>query len=289
MKYSFRILIVLIFFFLGPDCPAVGASALEDTLEHQLVGAWAISTVEMRSDCSGIYNNNEVHAAGVSAKASHLFQPGEMVRISKINLKSSRIDLFLKLAEPILQPHMDGPFELFDQHSCKVQLIIPLSRSMIRAKNLDGIRAEVDRVLHVHSSRQAAADDPLWNHRQRADYPENYDETLYQHAVWKAEQVNMEISDRIARAEQDAVRVLDRVRSNRSYTAGFAAGIQSMRRWDERDCDDLLRVSLTTVCRKPEHSGKEYEEGFKDGEELAFDLLLAEGLAQCFVPPPPRP
>ena len=92
----------------------VAASVLEDQLESELRGAWAVLSVEVFSDCAGYYNNNEMHGAGVSSKAKRRFDFGELVKIDKINLKRSRIDLFLSLSEPVLVCRVEGPFELFD-------------------------------------------------------------------------------------------------------------------------------------------------------------------------------
>ena len=41
--------------------------------------------------------NNDVPAGGVSSKARHRFEPGELAKVDKINLKRSQIDLFLSL------------------------------------------------------------------------------------------------------------------------------------------------------------------------------------------------
>ncbi len=265
------------------------ASALENRLESRLRGSWAISKVEMRSDCGGIYNNNEVRAGGVSAKASNFFQPGELVHIEKINLKSSRLDIFLKLAEPILVSHMDGPFELFDERSCKVQLILPLSRSLIRAGNPAPILMVVRDALAVFPSRQAAVDSPEWNHRVRADYPPDYDETLYEHAAWKAEQTNAAISARISRASREALRITDRVSNRPGYLQGFADGILEMQRWREDDCDDLIDLRFSSVSKSSKKAGRDYQDGFSDGQELEFNLLLVDRLQGCYIPPPPRP
>lgn len=283
-----RIVIVAVSIFaLAPG--SLEASALEDTLEHQLRGTWAIATVEMRSDCGGFYNNNELHAGGVSAKGSHLFEPGELVHIEKINLKSTRLDLFLKLSEPILVSHFDGPFELFEERSCKVQLIIPLPRSLTHGHSPTPILDQVHRGLEVHPRRQEAALSPEWNHRRRAEYPADYENTLYEHARWKAQQTNAAISDRMARATHEATRIMDRISSSRGYLAGFAAGVESMRRWDEDSCSRLIDIRFSSVSKKPDQSGRDYRDGFLDGQELSFNLLLLDRLQGCFVPPPSPP
>ena len=283
MRQLVLVLILSLFPSLAP------ASSLENALEYRLRGAWAIAKVEMRADCGGIYNNNEVRAGGVSAKASKYFEVGELVHIEKINLKSSRLDLFLKLSEPILVSRMDGPFELFDERSCKVQLILPLSRSLIRAGNPAPILIVVEDALEVFPSRQAAVHSPSWNHRVRADYPPDYDETLYQHAVWKAEQTNVAISDRITMASREALRVMDRISTRPAYLAGFADGVASMRRWSEDDCGDLLSARFESVSKRGDQNGRDSKDGFRDGQELSFNLLLIDRLQGCYVPPPPRP
>lgn len=281
-----RQLVLVIILGLLPHLAS--ASSLEDALEYRLQGAWGIAKVEMRSDCGGFYNNNEIRAAGVSAKASQLFESGELVHVDKINLKSSRLDLFLKLAEPILSSHMDGPFKLFDERSCKVQLILPLSRSLVRAGNPEPILMLVRESLEIYPNRQAAVDSPEWNHRIRADYPPDYDETLYNHAVWKAEQTNAAISARISTATREALRITDRIGNSPDYLQGFADGIDSMQDWRENDCDDLINIRFSSVSKRAKKDGRDYRDGFSDGQELEFNLILTDRLQGCFVPPPPR-
>jgi len=285
MRQIFLVLTLIPVLFSG----TLKASSLEDTLEYRLRGSWALTKVEVLSDCGGIYNNNEVHAAGVSSKASHRFEAGELVHIDKINLKSSRIDLFLRISEPILSSRMDGPFRLFDERSCKVQLIIPLSRSLTHGRDPVPVLAEISKAIEVFSSRQDAVDADGWNHRIREDYPPDYEETLYEHSVWKTEETNAAISARIEQASRDALRVIDRISKIPAYLSGFAAGVASMRHWSENDCEDLLSVRFESLCDRPDRDGREYRDGFRDGQELSFNLLLADRLQGCFLPPPPRP
>jgi hypothetical protein len=280
---------LVLIMILGLIPHLASASSLENALEYRLQGAWGVTRIEMRSDCAGFYNNNEVRANGVSTKASELFQPGELVHIEKIKLKSSRLDLFLKLAEPILASHMDGPFQLFDERSCKVQLILPLSRSLIRAGNPEPILVLVRERLEIYPKRQAAVESPAWNHRIRADYPPDYDQTLYEHAVWKAEQTNTAISARINQATRDALRITDRIGRGSDYLQGFADGIDSMHSWREHDCEDLINIRFSSVSKRAGRDGKDYRNGFSDGQELEFNLILADRLQGCFIPPPPQP
>ena len=73
------------------------ASALEDRMERDLEGAWATLRVEIYSNCSGAYNDNHVNALGVAAKADRRFEPGEVVKIDRVKVKRSRVDLLLTL------------------------------------------------------------------------------------------------------------------------------------------------------------------------------------------------
>ena len=92
---------------------AVSASDLGDLLSRELAGGWGVLEVEIYSSCGGTYSDNTVGAVGVASKASHRFEPGELVKIDKIKVKRQRVDLLLTLAVPIRTSHMDGPFELF--------------------------------------------------------------------------------------------------------------------------------------------------------------------------------
>jgi hypothetical protein len=266
------------------------AGRLESDLSRQLRGAWAIVEVEIYSGCSGAYFNNTADAGGVVGRGERRFEPGELVKIDKINLKRSRLDLFLSLAEPVLMGRIEGPFELYDERTCKVQLMVPLPRELVKSGNAEAILDRVDELMETAPSLAQAQASASWNQRQREDYPPDYELTLARYRVWQAEQINASVSERSARARDDALAVTARLRRDKDYMDGFVMGVDAMRSWYENDCPDLINAYFSSVAdRPPGDRSQRWKEGFKDGQELVFNLLLADRLDACYVPVPALP
>jgi hypothetical protein len=276
---------------LGVCCPARAAD-LERELEARLRGAWAIATVEVYSDCAGTYTNNHLTAGGVASHGDRRFAPGELAKVDKLNLKRSGLDLFLTLAEPVLRPRLEGPFQLFDERECKVQLMLELDRRLVTGEDAGAVLAAVDAVLETAPSLAAAQGSQRWNRRQREPYPEDYQLTLARYETWKAEQANLAVTARSDQALADASRDLERVRRDPPYAEGFAAGVEAMRSWAESDCASLVTASFSSAEQGPPKergADRAWLQGFRDGQELTFNLRLVERLRSCFVPVPPLP
>jgi hypothetical protein len=266
------------------------ASALAKRMERDLEGAWAALRVEVYSNCSGAYNDNHANASGVSAKATRRFEAGEIVKIDKVKVKRSRVDLLLSLAEPILKSYSDGPFELYTEAPCKVQLIFDIPREWIKTGDHRKILSEIDQRLTTFGSLEAAKTSELWNGRERDPYPENYERTLIQHDIWKAEERNLEIQARADDALQTALQAADGVDDDPEYLKGFADGVQDMKSWSEDDCDRLISLTFKSACDgPPKDTNRRYKNGFRDGQELIFNLIVAKRLEGCYVPVPPMP
>ena len=277
---------------LAAALPAVAAD-LERDLEQRLRGAWVVVLGETFSDCAGIYNNNEVGAMGTSSKADHRFEPGELAKVDKINLKSDRLDLFVTLAEPLLVSRSDGPFELFDEKQCKVQLLVDVPRSTVRSGDAPEVMALLAPVVEVYPSQSQARGSGNWNRRVRDSYPPDYERTLARHAVWQAEQTNAAVASRSNGAIDDANRLVRDLREDPDYLAGFAAGAEAMRSWWESSCSTLVGASFSWVKKSAPkgHSGgsqpeRRWRDGWDDGQELVFNLALADRLRGCYVQPP---
>ena len=262
---------------------------LEDELANQLRGAWCLTRVESFSACGGGYTNNRVTAGGVTSKGRWRFAPGELVKIDKVDLKRARIDLLLQIAEPVLEARIEGPFELYDELSCRVELMVELPRELVKAGDAAEVLEEVARVVERYPSLDAARAAERWNGRRRDPYPADYELTLARYEVWKVEQLNAEVAARMDAARQDAARLVDRMGSDPSYLAGFGAGVERGSHWDETDCEDLVDEHLVySSGDTPEDVADEraWERGFRDGQALAFAVLLGDRLAGCFVPVP---
>ncbi len=266
------------------------ASALEDRMERDLEGAWAALRIEIYSNCSGAYNDNHINALGVAAKADRRFEPGEVVKIDRVKVKRSRVDLLLTLAEPILKNHSDGPFILFSESPCKVQLIFDVPRDWIKSGDHRKILSEIDQRLTTFASFEAARTSALCNGRERDPYPADYELTLIRHEIWQAEELNFEIQARADQALETALQVTSSVSNDPEYLKGFADGVQNMRFWSENDCDRLLSANFGSISdRPPKGSNRRYKPGYRDGQELIFNLILAKRLEGCYVPVPAMP
>jgi len=267
------------------------ASQLEDRLHSRLQGAWSVLGVEVYSSCAGTYNDNTVAAGGVASKAGRRFEPGELVKIDKIKVKKERVDVLVSLAEPVLKSRTDGPFELFDEAGCKAQLILAVPREVVKAGNDALILEIITATLTPFESLDAARSSEAWNGRHRRPYPQDYGRTLARYEVWKAEQTNAAVAARRERAIEDAADIADDIDQDAEYLEGFAAGVEAMKDWSVTTCSTLISAELSHYDKNPpgDRTGHRFREGFDDGQELIFNVLLAQRLGRCLVPVPPAP
>lgn len=278
-------------FVLALSIAATGAaSELDDRLNQRLRGAWAVLEVEVYSGCAGTYSDNEVGDAGVAAKAQRRFEAGELVKIDKVNARRQRVDLLLTLAVPLRTSRIDGPFELFDERECQVQLIVPLAREDVKMGNDTKIAAQLEELITVYPSLEDARESDSWNEREIQPLPADYEQTLQKYTAWKAEQTNAAVSDGLHRAIDDAADVADDLSDDADYLAGFGAGAEEMTSFSTTDCSSLLSASLSFYdTSPPKDKPKRWRAGWQDGQELIFNVLLAERLLACRVPVPPAP
>jgi len=266
------------------------ASDLDDRLNQRLKGAWAILEVEVYSACAGTYSDNQVGDAGVAGKAQYRFEAGELVKIDKVNAKRQRVDLLLTLEVPFRTSRVDGPFELFDERQCQVQLIVPVLREEIKAGNDEAVVSRFEELIALYPSLDDARDSDSWNGRETEPLPPDYDQTLARYAVWLAEQTNTTVDEAVRRALEDAADVAEDLSDDSDYLAGFAAGAEKMSGFSTTDCASLLSTSFSFHDTAPsKEEPKRWRDGWQDGQELIFNVLLAERLQACRVPVPAAP
>jgi hypothetical protein len=255
---------------------AAHAAGLEDTLNSLWKGGWAVVKLPISSSCDGFYNDNDVVGARVESKARRRFEAGELVRVERVGPKRGRVDVFLDLAEAVLEQRRDGPFTLYDTLNCRIQLRVPIPE---RADS-EAAEARLAELLELHGSEREAEASPAWNGRRREPFPENYEQTLAAYESWKAAQTNVAVQDRMDRAIEEAARINDRLRSDPEYLEGFAAGVDRGKDRHHGDCPSLLRSSFS-----PEGKGDgDWKRGYEDGQRLAWNLELLRKLKDCFVP-----
>jgi len=269
---------------------AAAASDLEKSLDSELRGAWGILEAEVYSACGGTYSDNTVGAAGVASKAGHRFDPGELVKIDKIRVKRQRVDLLLTLAVPIRTSHMDGPFELFDERECRVQLIFPVPREQVKSGDTEALLDTVRTTITLWPSLTAAQESEAWNGRELEALPDDYAEILQRHATWKAEQTNAAIRTGVDHALAAAANIAEDLSDDPDYLAGFADGAEQMSSLTISNCSSLLSASYTVYHKDAaKDQPRRWRDGWDDGQELVFNVLVANRLQGCFVPVPPAP
>ncbi len=268
----------------------VSAADLDDQLNSRLKGAWAVLEVEVYSSCSSTYSDNTVGAAGVASKAGRRFAVGEVMKIDKIKVKRSRVDLLTTFSEPVLVKSQDGPFELYHERTCRAQLIFEVPRQVIKTRDIDAVLTAVSSALTTYSTLAAAEDSDGWNGRKRDPFPPDYDLTLARYERWKAEQVNAAVTVGIEKASAEAADAIEDIERDADYLDGYGAGVEKMQHLDIDDCDRLVGASFSSFKDSPpsDKSGK-WKRGFKDGQSLVFHVHQLRKLRHCFVPIPDAP
>ena len=310
MKRSLLVLAVLLALPTGSL-----AGNLERAVKSRWLGAWIVTGVEAYSDCSGMYTNNRVNGKLVKSRGYYRFQPGELAKLDKIDVKKSRLDLHLSLVEPLLTPYQDGPFTLYRESHCKVELEVMLPREAVKGKDADRIDVILAGMLERHATEAAALRSDAWNEREMGPYPEDYQRTLAEHAVWQTNQENAAVQAKIDHALDVTSRMADRLSSDTNYLAGFAKGVEEARGVDLGGCSSMMAFNLAPQrqhdyrahhthdahqARSTRHDAgdegehdeddedvtKEAREsrGHEDGRQLVFGLELLRRLPACFVP-----
>jgi hypothetical protein len=267
------------------------AGDIENSLETRWRGAWVVTAIETYSDCAGLATNNRVNGNLVSSRGRTRFRSGEIAKVERIDVKRSRIDLHVMLAEPLLAARKEGPFTLYDERRCTLELQIEIPRSQVAAKDAEGIDAALKPVLERYPTQDEAQRARTWNHRKRDPYPADYQQTLADYAVWKAEQANAAVQARLDKAQEEAARLVDRLSDDHDYLKGFAAGVERMRSVELTECRALMAADFAGLERPAavaaaaqSEAQQRWSRGHQDGQRLVLALTLMRGLPKCFVP-----
>jgi hypothetical protein len=251
-------------------------------------GAWLITRTELYSDCDTHFTNNAVHGRVVSGKGAQRFAPGEVAKVEKLDLHKDRVDLLVTVVEPLRLSRQDGPFTLYDQAQCRVEVRIDLPRDLVKQGSLDALDRAMQPVLARFDSEPEARADAGWNRRRGEPIPRDYEQTLARYQVWKAAQVNVAVKGKMDQAVDEAAAVAARMRREPDYLAGFGDGVDKARDAYFGDCDWLLDSSeyafTSTSNRGRDH---DWSDGYLDGQRLVYWLELARRLRACLVPMPP--
>lgn len=250
---------------------------VEDDLNARWRGHAVVARLAIASDCNGYYNDNDVQGSALDSRADRRFPPGELATVDHVTTHWTRIDVFLDLSEPVLWPLRDGPFTLYEERHCKVQLKLNLPGDVV--KRTTPAHEAVLQALELYGSAEQARASASWDRRRREAYPPDYERTVAEHAAWQAAQRNEAVARKLDNAVEDAQRTLAGLRQEPDYLSSFADGARE--RPDFSDCEAALGAYFS-----PKKGGKD-RHGYEDGQRLAWDLEVARQLKGCVAPPPP--
>jgi hypothetical protein len=264
--------------------PPPAAAGVEEDLARRWEGAWVVVRPAVASACTSLYTNNDVRGDLTVGRGEHRFAAGELARVEGIDLHRGKVDVLLDLGEPVLAARRDGPFTLYDELSCRVELVVPRPAGADTLAPLDALLAGL---LERHPDAAGAKASAAWNRRRRDPYPADYEATLAAYGKWKAEQVNAAVGARREEALAEAARLLDGYGDHPDYQAGFAAGVEAARDEGFGGCESLLDASPYAFGDSPPSgTGQEWRRGFRDGQALVFWVEVGHRLGRCFVPVP---
>ena len=170
------------------------ANPLEAALAERWQDTWVVLKTEARSDCDIFHTKNTVTGYQAESWGDYHFERGELGRISMVDVKRQHIVVRIAFAEPVLTAVEDGPFELFRERRCKVQLRIDVPRTALDGFDLQVAESRLVAAMARYRTPDDAVGDRRWNRRQRDPYPADYATTLDAWACWKeAEQLLEEL------------------------------------------------------------------------------------------------
>ena len=273
-----RILLVLVILSLIPA--AASAGDLQKALKSRWLGAWVVTNVESYSDCSNMHTNNRINGNLVKSKGRFSFEAGELAKLEKVDAKRSRLDLMLSFHEPILVPMQDGPFTLYSEASCRIELEVELPRELVKSKDVGAIEEFLGLVVERHANVNSAQDSSTWNMREIESYPDGYEITLAEHSVWKANQYNAMVETKMEIAMEETSRIPDRVQNEPDYMAHFLNGVRIARDNRLNSCEKMMGYMFNG------RTGDTSAPAWRDGKNLVYGLEMIRQLPQCFVPVP---
>ncbi|RMG48550.1 MAG: hypothetical protein D6718_01575 [Acidobacteria bacterium] len=269
------------------------AGGVERALDERWRGSWVIVTTDLRSSCDGRYTANPVEEETAPAEGSYWFPPGELARVDDLSVAGGRVGVRLSLAEPVRIERRDGPFTLYEERSCRVELLIGVPRRALRARARARIESSIARVLERHDTPAEARRSWLYNERRAPRLPRDYEKTLAAYRAWKARRTDELLAARLRQARRRLERLTVTSDGELAYAAGLAAGIAHQRERRLSGCSRLVEAELTPArpAVPPEFAAsaedaRAWLRGFADGRAFVFDLDLLTRLPACRRPPP---
>lgn len=269
--------------FLAMTSPVAHAD-LEDRLNSRWRGAWVIVNGELYSNCDSTYANNRVSGDLIRGNGRVALPTGELAKVRRVDVKRRRVDVFLDLKENVLIEYDEGPFTLYREASCRVELLVDTRG---RTKNLGtgDVEALFAPLLERYARLTEAEHSANWNRRARQTYPENYEQTLAEYRIWQVEQHNHLVEERINDSIEQASQLLVDVSQDSDFGAGLGYGLVTMKENIRGDCDRLLASNPGTYEKSYDAPNPTWANGYETGQHLGYYIELARRLRGCFTPP----
>jgi hypothetical protein len=254
--------------------PAAAFADAQGELRAQWQGVWALTRTAMFSECTDHFTDNDVAGEAVSGKAIR-FAAGEPVQVDGVDWTMTGLKVRIELREPFRVEWRDGPYTLYEQRRCRVELKFPREAR----PNAAAASAAIARMLERLAEADIASA-PAWNHREVEAYPADYARVRTEHEAWRAAQTNAAVQRKLDQALDDASHVVEWSQGDADYAADFAAGLHERRSEEFSSCESALDASFYV-----HGSGKASKRGWEDGQRLAWAVHLASALRGCFVTP----
>ncbi len=270
---------VSIWIVAGVVVSAAAARAdVESDLRGELVGRYALAKGELVSECTDHFTDMKVVGGRLTGGTGTRFEPGELVRIDNVSAGAmAGLDVNLTLVEAFLLSFQDGPFQVYDERRCRVQLNFEVSRDV--RKDVAKALAAVGGVLELYDDA-GAAKRAGWNKRKLAPYPKDWEKTKQAYQAWKLTQVNAAVRAKTAYVLDEAGRVLNYMPGDDDYLFSFAAGARA-RSDSWSSCEAMLDASFYSTG-----SGGKSSRGWADGQHVAWANHLAHALQGCYLAEP---
>ena len=260
-------------------CGAAGTARadVESELRADLVGRFALTRSALRSECTDHYTDNQVVGGRISGSTGETFAAGEMVKVDNVKIGAfSGLDVNLSLVEPYRLSWREGPFDVYDQRRCRVQLHFDVPREV--RKDRAKARGAIEAVVAVFADEMAARGDAAWNRRKVEPYPANWEAKKREWEAWKRSQTNVRVREKTEEVLEQADRVLEYMPGDAKYLASFGAGARA-RSDSWSSCESMLEATFYST------GGGDGEDsrGWADGQLVAWATELAHELADCYI------
>jgi hypothetical protein len=259
------------------------AGDFQKKMTSRCTGASVVTAFESYSDCRGRTTINRIDGDLVESRGIYRFAPGELARLEKIEIDGRQLSLKLTFDEPLLVQIHDGPFTLYDPRSCQVEIETELPKGLVESGEMKAMEAFLGQIVERHPNMKSARESIRWNRRKVEPVPEGYEQTVTEHAAWKAEQYSAMVEAKLAIAMQETARVTERVKDDPDYMEHFVRGVETARANSLGDCEAMMGYMFSG------RYGDTSDPAWRDGRNLVYGLELIRELPGCMSQIPGQP